>query len=101
MVEFRLPAAADTRGGGPTPASIPMQLVGYLDRTYETGTVCEIPIGDSDQDAVEEVLRLARIHARRKDKSLKYQIDEQAGLLRLHMRDKRPYTWHTPRSESA
>lgn len=103
MVEFK-PAdqgAWNKPGGGRKFTPIPEEIFTWLQRTHETGTYCEIPIGDSSPEDVNSVIRMAKIACRRMQKSFQYDIDPTSGVLRVRMRDKRPYNRVTQRNRKA
>lgn len=91
-VEFKPAGDWSPRGGGRPPIPIPPELSEWLEKTYQTGTFCELPFGDQDETGAMKVVRLAQLACRRAERSLQYELDHEARVLRLKMRDKRPYT---------
>jgi hypothetical protein len=92
-VQFREidPARRVLKGGGRPFEHIPQQIQDWLTESYRTGLFAEIPIARLVKYPPAEVVRRARIHCRRHGKSLQFEIDTEAQILRLRMRDKRPY----------
>lgn len=88
MTDTQLAAPPAQKLGRPyTP--IPDSLEQLLEASY-TGDAQSVEVRDGDNGQVREAVRLARIYARRHDKTLHWQISD--GRLWLQMTDKRRYT---------
>lgn len=77
----------------PDAVQVPEILVQWLNKTYEESLFVEIPIEPGDE-RTNAIIRAARIYCRREGKTLKHEIGgaEENMMLRLKMRDIRPYT---------
>lgn len=95
MVAFRPVQPGSYPGGGRPALKVPPRLAEYLKQTYETETICEIPISEEDVLSVDELIKLAQAYCRRRKKSLWHRQED--GVLKLRMRDKRVYSPRTPK----
>lgn len=85
------------RPPGPAKLTIPESLVGVLEATHRTGEPARLTVDDVSDPAVVQLLRYARIHCRRADKSFRLKQEPAGGATRLEfaMADKRPYPKRT------
>lgn len=87
-----LTAVPPVPGGRPR-AVIPTKLVEILEDTYRRGEMYELPL-DADDDA-DELLRLARLHAKHRNLTIEAVEHEGAdgAFLWFRMKKKRPYRY--------
>lgn len=71
---------------------VPDVVTESLERTYATQTVWTLPY-ESESDA-QELVHLCQVYVNRR--GLKLHYDRDAGVLRIKMRDKRPYVKRSP-----
>lgn len=95
MVQFADEKKAWRTAGAPRRA-IPDEITQWMEETYRTGSVCEIPAPPTDQDRT-DFINLLKLYAKHVGKSVYIQdfIRDQAPWMRFKMRDKRPYTRST------
>lgn len=92
MVEF-VPEDQWRKRGAP-PVAIPQEVKDWLDETYEQGTVLSLP-GRADDENTRDLVHLMTIYANRRKLKLYHQFAEDRDgdpIMRVKMRDKRPYT---------
>jgi hypothetical protein len=77
-------------GAGRPVTIIPKNLSDILDATYKEGTDYEVQ-GREDNDECQEIVRLGKLYAKRRDLSFRYLFTAD-GKLRFCMRTKRAYT---------
>ena len=92
MVRFVDEKAAWRTAGAPRRA-IPDDIVEWMEDTYRTGKVCEIPAPATDEDRT-DLISLLKLYAKRAGKTVYIQdfIHAEEPWMRFKMRDKRPYT---------
>lgn len=90
MSEVVIRDSTHWRGPGGPRVEINSDLIELLEECYQQDGVLEIP-GNPDDEDVKELIRQARIYARRKNLSFSDQVNDD-GILLLRLRDKRPYS---------
>ena len=95
MVQFVEERAAWRTAGAPRRA-IPPEITEWMEETYRTGQVCELPSPEADEDRA-DFISLLKLYAKRAGKTVYTQdfIRDGAPWLRFKMRDKRTYTRST------
>lgn len=95
MVQFVDEKKAWRTAGAPRRV-IPPEITEWMEETYRTGKVCEIPAPPTEQDRADFV-SLLKLYARRAGKTVYTQdfIREDQPWVRFKMRDKRTYTRST------
>lgn len=91
MVQF-VDERTSWRTAGAPRRAIPPEIAEWMDETYKTGKVCELPAPPTEQDRA-DFISLLKLYAKRAGKAVYTQdfIREEAPWVRFKMRDKRPY----------
>lgn len=92
MVQFVDEKSAWRTAGAPRRA-IPPEITEWMEETYRTGKVCEVPAPPTKEDRA-DFISLLKLCAKRAGKTVYTQdfTRDNAPWVRFKMRDKRPYT---------
>lgn len=91
MVQF-VDEKASWRTAGAPRRVIPDEIAEWMEETYRTGKVCEIPAPPAEPERA-DLASLLKLYAKRSQKTVYIQDFTRDGApwVRFKMRDKRPY----------
>lgn len=87
---------AKWRTAGAPRRAIPPEIEEWMEETYRSDKVCELPSPEAEEDRA-DFISLLKLYAKRAGKTVYTQdfVKDGAPWVRFKMRDKRPYTRST------